>query len=78
MKHRNINTTEWTRMAIDSLFEDGILSDWKEFFIALRKDEMLARETLSVCKYHTNVESAALAKVLVRHFYGSDEDMGLN
>lgn len=64
-------------MAIDSLFEDGALSDWKEFFLALRNDERLARETLIVCGYHSNTESAALAKVLVSHFYGADLDMGL-
>ncbi len=77
MKHRNINTTEWTRMAIDSLFDDGTLPDWKEFFAALENDETLALEPLAVCGYHQNLESAALAKVLIRHFYGSDEDMGL-
>lgn len=65
-------------MAIGSLFEDGVLSDWKEFAALLRKDPKLARRTLSVCDYHEDVESAALAKVLIRHFYGSDEDMGLS
>lgn len=78
MKHRNIDTNDWTRMAIDSLFEDGVLPDWKEFFIALQKDKTLARETLFVCEYHSNIESAKLAEVLVLHFYGSDKDMSLN
>lgn len=69
MKHRNITTNDWTRMAIDSLFEDGTLPDWKEFFRAIQKDERLARETLDVCEYHQNIESATLAKTLVKYFF---------
>ena len=64
-------------MAIDSLFEDGVLADWREFSHALKHDEALARETLAVCGYHYNLESAALAKVLVSLFHDVDEDMGL-
>ena len=78
MKHRNIDTVEWTRTAIDSLFEDGELSDWREFCLDLQNDEILARETLVVCGYHGNVESANLARVLVNHFYENDKDMGLS
>lgn len=78
MKHRNLRNAEWTRMAIDSLFEDGTLPDWREFSIALKSDVRLARDTLYVCDHHSNTESAALARVLVSHFYGSGEDMGLN
>lgn len=77
MKHRNINTSEWTRMAIDSLFEDGTLSDWKEFVSSMRKDAGIAKETLYMCDHHLNKESAQLARVLVNHFHGSNEDMGL-
>lgn len=69
MKHRNLSTEEWTRSAIDSLFERGIRSDWEEFSRDLRNDERLARETLRVCEYHQNPESATLAKTLVNHFF---------
>ena len=78
MKHRNLTTQDWTRSAIDSLFERGVRQDWEEFSLALSRDEPLARETLVVCKYHKNAESAALARVLVNHFYGSDNNMGLS
>ncbi|NOT49395.1 MAG: hypothetical protein HOP17_16850 [Acidobacteria bacterium] len=77
MKHRNLSTSEWSRMAIDNLFEDGTLSDWKEFVSSMRKDPRIARDTLYMCDHHVNKESATLARVLVDHFYGSNEDMGL-
>jgi hypothetical protein len=77
MKHRNLTTQDWTRSAIDSLFDRGIRKDWEEFGRALGDDERLARETLLVCEYHQNAESAALARVLVQHLYGTDDDMGL-
>lgn len=64
-------------MAIDSLFEDGTLPDWREFYRALQKDEFLASETLFVCDHHSNAESVALARVLVNHFHKTENDMGL-
>ena len=78
MKHRNLKNEEWTRMAIDSLFERGTRHDWEEFVSAMRKDERIAKDTLYICDHHSNIESAALARVLVRHLYGTDEDMGLS
>ncbi|MDQ3253469.1 MAG: hypothetical protein M3R15_06120 [Acidobacteriota bacterium] len=71
MKHRNITTEEWSRMAIDFLFERGTLPDWREFSLALRSDERLARETLFMCERHHDGRSAALARVLVEHFHSS-------
>lgn len=62
-------TTEWSRMAIDSLFERGTLADWREFAAALRKDAELARHTLVMCARHDDRASAALALVLVEHFH---------
>lgn len=76
MKHRNLNTTEWNRMSIDSLFEDGVIDDWREFAIALKQDRKLASETMKVVSYHQERGSSAFARVLVRHFYGTD-DLGL-
>lgn len=77
MKHRNLTTQDWTRSAIDSLFERGTRNDWEAFGRALGRDEKLARETLLVCKYHQNAESAALARVLVELLFGPNDDMGL-
>lgn len=64
-------------MAIDSLFERGVRHDWQEFASALRNDKRIAEDTLFMCDHHANIESAALAKVLILHFYGKDFDMGL-
>ncbi len=64
-------------MAIDSLFDRGIRRDWEEFVSAMRKDKRLAKDTLFMCDHHQNIESANLARVLVRHFYGADKEMGL-
>ncbi len=69
MKHRNLNTEDWSRMAIDSLFERGTLPDWREFVEALKKDETLAKETLYMCQTHQNKDSAKLAFVFVEEFY---------
>lgn len=73
MQHRNITTDQWTRMAIDSLFDDGVLEDWKEFVSALKKDPQIARETIQVCKYHKERGSVELARVLVGYLYPSDD-----
>jgi hypothetical protein len=69
MQHRNINTQEWSRMAIDSLFERGVLADWREFAQALQRDVNLASETLLMCERHINNPSAALARALAEHFH---------
>ncbi len=57
-------------MAIDSLFERGDKRDWQEFASVLRDDKSVARDALFMCDHHANIESAALARVLIRHFYG--------
>jgi hypothetical protein len=77
MIHRNINTTEWTRMAIDSLFDDGELEDWKELGRALKNDPEIARNTLRVCSYHSEKGSVELARVLVGQHFGDEKDLGL-
>lgn len=69
MQHRNLNTQEWSRMAIDSLFDRGTLPDWQEFAQALRVDIDLARETLFMAERHAERGAAELARVLVEHFY---------
>ena len=77
MKHRHLNTEEWTRMAIASLFERGERHDWEEFVDALRNNKKLADETLVVCSFHEDIESANLARVLVASLHGEDRDLGL-
>lgn len=77
MKHRNIDTTEWTRMAIDSLFDDGALEDWQEFSRALSKDPEIARNTIRVCSYHSEKGSVELARVLINRYFEAEEDLGL-
>ena len=69
MEHRNIITQKWTRMAIDSLFDRGVLPDWKEFAHALRSDEELAKETLLMCTRHQERGSVELARVLINYFH---------
>lgn len=69
MKHRNLITEDWSKMAIDSLFERGKLPDWKEFVSVLEKDKNLAEETLAVCKYHQNTDSVKLAQFFLEEFY---------
>ncbi len=69
MRHRNLTTHEWSRMAIDSLFDRGTLPDWREFAQELRNNEELARNTLFMCEHHQEKASAALAQTLVEHFH---------
>lgn len=69
MEHRNLTTHTWSRMAIDSLFDRGVLPDWKEFAQALRADEALAKETLLMCSRHQERGSVELARVLIEHFH---------
>ncbi len=69
MKHRNLNTEEWTRTAIDSLFDRGKLPDWREFIARLKTDKTLAEKTLYMCQHHKNHDSAKLAMVFLEKFY---------
>lgn len=69
MRHRNLLTGAWPRMAIDSLFARGTLSDWREFARALRDSPELAKHTLVMCEHHADQAAAALARVLVEHFH---------
>jgi len=51
MMHRNLTTSEWTLMALESLMERGQLADWREFARALEGNEQLARAALRVSEY---------------------------
>ncbi len=69
MKHRNLQTEDWSKMAIDSLFERGKLPDWKEFVSVLGNDANVAKDALAVCRYHQNTDSVKLALVFLKDFY---------
>jgi len=53
MIHRHIVTSEWTAMAIESLFDRGTLQDWRAFAAALRADDQLPERVRRVCRYRT-------------------------
>ena len=63
--HRNLTTSEWTLMALESLMERGQLADWREFARALEGNEQLARDALRVSEYVEDRASASLMRVLV-------------
>src|SRR5512135_2183673 len=65
MMHRNLTTSEWTLMALESLMERGRLADWREFERALKGNEQLAHDALRVSEYVEDRASASLVRVLV-------------
>jgi hypothetical protein len=69
MRHRHLNTTSWTRAAIDSALERGDLPDWRELFDAVRQNRELAKEVLVVARGHYIAGSSALADHLVRKLW---------
>lgn len=71
MRHRHLNTTEWTLDAIDSALERGDLPDWRELFAAAKADETLARNILEVADWRRDEASHALARHLVTHIWPS-------
>jgi hypothetical protein len=71
MMHRNLTTSEWTLMALESLMERGQLGDWREFAQALKGNEQLARDALRVSEYIEDRASASLVRVLVEQRFPS-------
>ena len=69
MQHRNLNSQEWTAMAIDSLYTWGELKDWKQFSTALASDVKIAQNALRMAEGHEDPGSAALARILVKRFH---------
>jgi len=70
MKHRHITTSEWSLMAIESLFERGSLEDWREFARALKDDPSLQERVRKVCAYREPDGSERIALALME----ADED----
>ena len=71
MMHRNLTTSEWTLMALESLMERGQFGDWREFAQALKGNEQLARDALRVSEYIEDRASASLVRVLVEQRFPS-------
>ena len=65
MKHRHLDTTDWTPMAVESLFDRGELADWQDFVRAMRQNPELGRTALRLAAGHEDGGSAALARLLV-------------
>ena len=69
MIHRHLDTTEWSKAAIDSAIEYGDLADWRELFTAVAQDPILARRVLEVAQAHSLATGSALAAGLVRRLW---------
>lgn len=67
--HRHITTTDWTPMAIESLFDRGDLKDWREFAAALRRDTSLADWVLAVCGTREADGAEEIARTLIELFH---------
>ncbi len=65
MKHRHITTNDWSLMAIESLFERGLLEDWREFARALKHDPSLRARVRKVCAYREPDGSERIALALM-------------
>ncbi len=66
MRHRHINTTEWTSEAIFSVLERGDLPEWKKLMKAARADEKLAEKIRSIASRYPDDGTFVLACALVR------------
>ncbi|HEY3245284.1 MAG TPA: hypothetical protein VGM03_18230 [Phycisphaerae bacterium] len=67
MRHRHLNTTDWTLDAIDSVLERGDLPDWRELFAAVRSDRRIAEKVLHVASQHDLGGASRLARELTCH-----------
>ena len=52
-------------MAIESLFERGVLKDWRVFAEALRRSPLLVATAVRVADYHEDRGSVAILRILV-------------
>ena len=66
MQHRHINTTEWTKEAIDSALERGNLPDWQDLFRSAKEDSKLAKDILEIAKRHDEDGTFAIAENLIK------------
>jgi len=64
VKHRHIDTQDWSKEAIDSALERGDLQDWQELFAEARIDRNLARDVVESAKRHSEMTGSSLAIAL--------------
>jgi hypothetical protein len=69
MKHRHLDTAEWSLAAIDSALERGDLADWREMFAAAEEDREIALRLLRVASRPQSGSAGILAKSLVLRLY---------
>jgi hypothetical protein len=67
MKHRHLDTTEYTLAAIDSVLEYGDLPDWRALFAAARRDPRLAEKVLHIARHRPADGASELAIYLLRN-----------
>lgn len=69
MQHRHINTTAWTREAIDSALDRGDLEDWRNLFQAAKYNRELAADILQLASLHEDDGTSALVKGLLKKMH---------
>jgi len=69
MKHRHIDTQDWSKEAIDSVLERGDLPDWKELFTNARIDRHLAKDVIESAKRHPEMTGSSLAIALSKKLW---------
>lgn len=57
MKHRHIDTQEYTLEAIDDIISRGKHQDWLELRDALRHDVQLAQDVKDICSHYAEEQS---------------------
>ena len=70
MKHRHIDTLDWSKEAIDSALERGGLQDWQELFSEAQIDRDLARDVIESAKRHPEMTGSSLAIALSEKIWG--------
>lgn len=57
MKHRHLDTQEFTLAAIDDIISRGGRNDWIELRDAVRADSTIAVKVKKICDHYANEES---------------------
>lgn len=57
MKHRHIDTQEYTLEAIDDIISRGKHRDWLELRDAIRLDSQIARDVKDICEHYAEEQS---------------------
>ncbi|MDQ2746462.1 MAG: hypothetical protein M3T96_04290 [Acidobacteriota bacterium] len=69
MRHRHLNTSEWTLAAIDSALERGSLEDWRELFAVAGANRRIAESILKITAKSDTDGASKLARALVVELY---------